>query len=84
MRVRLSGCRLACTWGTLEATCTVGGSCAAVVISSKIKFNKLNYQKYFFLSTILILFTGRTISLIFNNVSHIFKLKIHFFEVIQF
>ena len=83
MRVRLSGWRLACSWGTLEATCTVGGSCAAVVISSKIKFNKSNYQ-LFFLSTILILFTGRTISLIFNNVSHIFKLKIHFFEVIQF
>ena len=39
IRVRLSGCRLECTWGILEATTVrVEGSCTAADILSKIKF----------------------------------------------
>jgi hypothetical protein len=41
MRVRLSGCRLECTWGILEATAgRVEGLCTAADILSKIKFFK--------------------------------------------
>ena len=36
MRVRLSGCRLGCTWGILEATGRVEGSCTAADVLSRI------------------------------------------------
>ena len=38
MRVRLSGCRLGCTWGLLEATGRVEGACTATDILSKSNF----------------------------------------------
>ena len=36
MRVRLSGCRLGCTWGLLEATGRVEGACTDTDMLSKI------------------------------------------------
>ena len=36
MRVRLSGCRLGCTWGISEAAGRVEDSCTAADVSSRI------------------------------------------------